>query len=162
MGNQPINLNLEDLIPVQVIEAAQAEEKPVQVVTPADLINTGEKPVWEESVERLMNLLKSGYSLSVGFSGGKDSTCVLIIFLEALRRVVAEGVSNIPTCYVLNSNTKREMPLVDSYAEWSLTQIRVYAAKNNLPVEVHQVKPSLTGSFNYYCIGRGKLPRFPG
>ncbi len=162
MGNQPINLNLDNIIPVQVIDATQAEDKSVQVVTPADLINTDEKPVWEESVERLMNLLKSGYSLSVGFSGGKDSTCVLIIFLEALRRVVAEGVANIPTCYVLNSNTKREMPLVDSYAEWSLTQIRVYAAKNNLPVEVHQVKPSLTGSFNYYCIGRGKLPRFPG
>lgn len=119
-------------------------------------------PPWEESVERLISLLKSGYSLSVGFSGGKDSTCVLIIFLEALRRLVEEGHSDIPKCYVLNSNTKREMPLIDSYAEWSLTQITIYCARHNLNVEVHQVKPSLTGSFNYYCIGRGKLPRFPG
>ncbi|MEZ8733835.1 hypothetical protein [Vibrio sp. 10N.239.312.D08] len=151
-----IKLNLDNLqIPVTNISTSQE----VEIVAVDSLEN---KPVWEESVERLINLLKSGYSLSVGFSGGKDSTCVLIIFLEAMRRVIAEGSTSVPKCYVLNSNTKREMPLIDSYAEWSLTQITIFAAKNNLPVEVHQVKPSLTGSFNYYCIGRGKLPRFPG
>lgn len=151
-----IKLNLDNLqIPVKNISTSEE----VEIVAVDSVEN---KPVWEESVERLINLLKSGYSLSIGFSGGKDSTCVLIIFLEAMRRVIAEGHPNIPKCYVLNSNTKREMPLIDSYAEWSLTQIQIFAAKNNLPVEVHQVKPSLTGSFNYYCIGRGKLPRFPG
>ncbi|EJE4724707.1 hypothetical protein ASL83_003475 [Vibrio parahaemolyticus] len=167
MGNE-LNLNLDKLelqIPAQVIDSDSDIDTSVQVIDPSNHIEPEcqeDTPVWEVSVNRLINLLKSGYSLSVGFSGGKDSSCVLIIFLEALRRLVAEGHPNIPKCYVLNSNTKREMPLIDSYSEWSLTQISIYCARHNLPVEVHQVKPSLTGSFNYYCIGRGKLPRFPG
>lgn len=138
---------------------------PVKTIDPSSVVTVDPKEddsPWEVSIGRIINLLKSGYSLSLGYSSGKDSSCVLIILLEALKRLVAEDYANIPQCYVLNSNTGREMPLIDSYAEWSLTQITVFAAKNRLPLQVHQVKPSLTGSFNYYCIGRGKLPRFAG
>lgn len=117
---------------------------------------------WEEPITKLQTLLLSGHSLSVSWSGGKDSTCVLILFIEAMRRLVAEGHTNLPNCTVINSNTRREMPMMDVYAEEAMVLISVYCARNNLPIEVHRVEPSLSGRFIWTCVGRGKLPRYPG
>lgn len=117
---------------------------------------------WEKPIAHIQSLLLTGNSCSVGFSGGKDSSCVLILFLEAVKRLVEDGHQNIPTSVVLHSNTRRDMPLIASYAEWSLTQIEVYCAIHKLPVQVHQVEPSISGRFTWSCLGRGKLPRWPG
>lgn len=113
-------------------------------------------------ISRLKSIILSGKSASCGFSGGKDSTAVVILMLESLRQLVEEGHDHLPKCYILNSNTRRENPLIDSYAEHTLSMISVFSAKHSLPVSVHQVQPSLTGRFTYYCLGRGKLPRFAG
>ncbi|MEZ8028580.1 hypothetical protein [Enterovibrio norvegicus] len=120
------------------------------------------EPFWEETIENIQSLILNNYSISIGWSGGKDSTCVLILFLEAMRRLVVAGHSNLPKCIVLNSDTRREMPLIASYAEYSITQIEIYCAKNKLPVSVHQVQPSLSSRFMWTTIGRGKMPRFAG
>lgn len=117
---------------------------------------------WEPTINKIQSLLLSNQALSVGFSGGKDSTCVLVVFLEAIKRLVESGHTNLPTCYVLNANTRREMPLIASYAEYVLVQLQIYCASNKLPVEVHQVEPDLTGRFTWYCLARGKLPRYAG
>lgn len=117
---------------------------------------------WETPIKKLQSLLLSGNSLSVSWSAGKDSTCVLILFLEAMRRLVAEGHSNLPRCTIINCDTRREMPLMDVYAEEATTLVTIYCAKHKLPIEVHRVQPPMSGRFVWYCLGRGKLPRFPG
>lgn len=126
------------------------------------MVDISDVRFWEHPIQNIQALLLSGNSLSVSYSGGKDSTCILILFLEAMRRLKSDGHPNIPRCVVLNSNTRREMPLIEQYTELSLTQIQMYCSKHRLPIDVHQVQPSLSGRFSWYCIGRGKLPRYVG
>ncbi|MGR5296880.1 hypothetical protein ACPV5U_19540 [Vibrio mediterranei] len=122
---------------------------------------TGPK-LWDTAIERIKTMVLSGKALSAGASGGKDSTAVTILLLEALRQLVEEGHQNLPTCFVMNSNTRRENPMIAGYCEEYLTKVSIFARKNGLPLEVHQVEPPLTARFSWTCIARGKLPRFPG
>ncbi|MDF9399150.1 hypothetical protein [Vibrio sp. 1180_3] len=87
---------------------------------------------------------------------------MVILMLEALKRLVEAGIPNIPSCYIMNSNTRREMPMIDNYLAGALIDIQVFIAINKLPVEVIQVEPSVSGRWTWTCLGRGKLPRFPG
>jgi 3'-phosphoadenosine 5'-phosphosulfate sulfotransferase (PAPS reductase)/FAD synthetase len=115
----------------------------------------------DNALENIKALLKSGHHLSVGYSAGKDSSCVLILLLEAIRQLLEERV-HVPHCYVMNSNTRMEMPQMDYYVMGQLMQLRNYIAKHNLPVSVEEVEPSLSGRFTWTVIGRGKLPRYVG
>ncbi|MFC5079652.1 hypothetical protein VTH8203_00827 [Vibrio thalassae] len=115
----------------------------------------------ELAISRLKNLLRSKYSISSSYSGGKDSTVCVILMLEAMRQLKQEG-EYVPNCYIMNSNTRRDMPMMNIYLEESLSNIRVFCAKHDLPVEVVQVEPSIAGRWTWTCLGRGKLPRYPG
>jgi len=44
------------------------------------------KNVWEEAVARMEAVYRAGHRVVVSFSGGKDSTCVLHVCLEAAKR----------------------------------------------------------------------------
>ena len=46
----------------------------------------------EAAIQTVVNLIKEGYSCQIGFSGGKDSSTVALLCLEAIRRCKVEGV----------------------------------------------------------------------
>ncbi len=115
----------------------------------------------EDAIKKIQSLLQSGKSLCCSFSGGKDSTCVLILFFEAIRRLVEAGES-VPPCYITNSNTRREMPSMNNYLMGVINNITMHIARHKLPVEFIEVEPSLSGRFAWTCLGRGKLPRYEG
>ncbi|WP_132705874.1 phosphoadenosine phosphosulfate reductase family protein [Pseudomonas aeruginosa] len=115
----------------------------------------------ETCIERIGELIDQGYTCSSATSFGKDSTVVLVLMLEAIRRRVEAGVY-VPPAFVTNANTGTENPAMDTYAEAMITELEMYCARHSLPVTVIKVQPSMTSSFAYATIGRGKLPVFAG
>ena len=115
----------------------------------------------ETCIERIGELIDQGYTCSSATSFGKDSTVVLVLMLEAIRRRVEAGVY-VPPAFVTNANTGTENPAMDTYAEAMITELEMYCARLSLPVTVIKVQPSITSSFCYATIGRGKLPVFAG
>lgn len=113
----------------------------------------------EPVINHLVRLLESGYALSTASSFGKDSSAVLVLFFEALRRAKARGI-DLPRCYISHSNTGIENPAMDSYTGEQLQYVERFIATHELPVEVVLAEPSLSASFFYATVGRGKLPRF--
>lgn len=112
-------------------------------------------------INRLKNLLRSGYSLSCSCSFGKDSTCVLILLLQAIKEMVEDG-EHVPQCFLLTVDTRREMPQMSQYVLGAVANLQVFVARNRLPLEVIEVQPPISGRFTWTTLGRGKLPRYVG
>lgn len=115
----------------------------------------------EAVITRIGQLIDAGHVLQCACSFGKDSSVVLVLMLETIRRRVAAG-HTMPTAYVTHSNTGIENPAMDTYTEAMLAELERYCEANNLPVQIIRVKPSITSSFAYGTLGRGKLPVFAG
>lgn len=115
----------------------------------------------EAVIERIGELIDQGYVLQCACSFGKDSSVVLVLMLEAIRRRVEAG-QVVQTAYVSHSNTGIENPAMDTYTEAMMTELEAYCIRMSLPVKVIKVKPSITSSFAYGTLGRGRLPVFVG
>lgn len=114
----------------------------------------------EEAIAKIEDLLKSGITLSVGVSFGKDSTSVLCLVVEALLRLQKCGITH-ERVYVTTANTKRENAAMDFYAQGMSLELIQFIALNKLNMEFVEVTPSLSGSFIWTVIGRGKFVRYP-
>ncbi|AVX93273.1 hypothetical protein PkP19E3_34640 (plasmid) [Pseudomonas koreensis] len=115
----------------------------------------------EACIARIGELIDQGYTSSSAVSFGKDSSVVLILMLEAIRRRVEAGV-NVPPAFVTHANTGTDNPAIDMYADAMISELEMYCARHNLPITVIKVQPSMTSSFAYATLGRGKLPVFAG
>lgn len=115
----------------------------------------------EACIERIDDLIEQGYTPASAVSFGKDSNVVLVLMLEAIRRRVEAG-KFVPAAFVSHANTGVENPAMDTYADAMITELEMYCARLSLPVTVVKVTPSMTASFAYATIGRGKLPVFAG
>lgn len=113
----------------------------------------------EPVILHIVDLLQKGYSICTASSFGKDSSAVLVLFFEALKRAKAQGI-DLPRCYISHSNTGIENPAMDSYTGEMLGYVDRFIEQQDLPVEVVLAEPSLSASFMYATVGRGKLPRF--
>lgn len=100
----------------------------------------------------ILNLLSQGKHLLCATSYGKDSSTMLNIFLQALRRYKAEfGMP--PRCLVVNSNTLVENPLMDAYARGESAKVDLYCRLHDLPVSVDIVEPNLSNNYLVNIIG---------
>lgn len=137
----------------------------VQTFSAAHIVNTSRfgniRALAEEKIERIGEMLEQGFVLQCATSFGKDSSCVLVLMLEAIKRKVLAG-ETLQTSYVTTSNTQIENPAMDTYTEAMQAELERYCQLYSLPVEVIRVKPSITSSFAYGTIGRGRLPVFVG
>ncbi len=115
----------------------------------------------EIAIGKITDLLKSGVTLTVGVSFGKDSTSVLCLVLEAVIRLKNLGITH-QRIHITNSNTKRENAALDYYAQGMSLELTQFIVLNKLNVQFHEVFPSLSGSFIWTVIGRGKFVRYPG
>jgi DNA sulfur modification protein DndC len=89
----------------------------------------------------------------VGYSGGKDSTAVLSIVWLALRSIPPDRRKK--TVHVISTDTLVENPVIASWANNSLMQMRVAAAEQQLPIEAHRLTPEVHDSFWVMLIGKG-------
>jgi len=91
----------------------------------------------------------------ISFSGGKDSTALLILFFEALLELPEEyrKMKN----YLLFADTEMELPYYTIYAKKTLEKIKKFAEENSINIEIDTVTPELKNKFFNLIIGKGQL-----
>ncbi|VEP18689.1 Sulfurtransferase DndC [Hyella patelloides LEGE 07179] len=109
-------------------------------------------------IEKLTQEIQELYCLDdvpwvVGYSGGKDSTAVLQLIWKALKSLPEEKRTK--KIYVITTDTLVENPIVSSWVNNSLEQMRLSAEKQNLPIEPHLLIPELKYMFWTNLIGKG-------
>ena len=101
----------------------------------------------------------------IGYSGGKDSTLLLSLVYEAMKRLKASGSILSKKVYVITSDTMVENPVVKRYMHKSSDSINNAADKehDNLPIEAHIIYPEPEQTFWSRIIGLGyPTPEPPG
>lgn len=90
----------------------------------------------------------------MGFSGGKDSSAVLKLLYEALRRI--------PTCktkvYVAYCDTGVEIPVVREHVRSTFAKLRLESKADGIPITIRIAEPSIEDRYFVKVIGRGYPP----
>lgn len=89
----------------------------------------------------------------IGYSGGKDSTTVLLLIWKALEKLPLEERQK--TVFVIASDTKVETPVIVDYIDRTLDGINEKAKAAGMPFYAEKVMPTLNDSFWINLIGRG-------
>ncbi|MCC1496892.1 phosphoadenosine phosphosulfate reductase family protein [Alcanivorax sp. 1008] len=100
----------------------------------------------EHAIESIADLFRSGYTPICASSFGKDSSVMTALALEALRRVVSEGIAVQPM-WVATMDTMVENPLVHNYAITSIREVAKFAEEQNLPVKTYVGTPATTNMY---------------
>jgi len=89
----------------------------------------------------------------IGFSGGKDSTMLLQVVWNALKKVEPALLTR--KIYVVCNDTLVENPRIVRFINITLDKIRKEANLNSFPIIVEQTTPKLEDSFWVRLIGLG-------
>ncbi|MDP2398356.1 MAG: DNA phosphorothioation system sulfurtransferase DndC [Burkholderiales bacterium] len=89
----------------------------------------------------------------IGYSGGKDSTATLQLVWMAISKLPSEK-RNKPI-YVISTDTLVENPVVSIWVRNSLAAMRLAAAREEMPIDPHQLTPALRDRFWVNLIGKG-------
>ena len=89
----------------------------------------------------------------IGYSGGKDSTCVLQLVWDAIITLPIEKRKKI--IYVVSSDTLVETPSVVNRIDQTLELITKAATDNEMPFVVQKVTPKVSETFWVNLIGKG-------
>jgi DNA sulfur modification protein DndC len=89
----------------------------------------------------------------IGFSGGKDSTMLLQIVWNALKRIEPSLLTR--QIYVVCNDTLVENPRIVKFINKTLKKIQKEANLNDFPIIVHQTMPNLENTFWVKLIGLG-------
>ena len=99
--------------------------------------------------------LKDEKEWYLGFSGGKDSTLVLLLCFIALNRINDKCHKPIQVVYC---DTNVEIPIIDKHVHVTLANISLSAKKCNIPLYTNILKPEIDKRFFSKLIGRGYPP----
>ncbi|ACK78634.1 conserved domain protein [Acidithiobacillus ferrooxidans ATCC 23270] len=100
--------------------------------------------------------------VSVAWSGGKDSSVVLNLTMQAAKAVLESGQTIAAPILVTHGDTGIENPEIRAYASTEIGRLRRYAERHRIPLAVHVATPNLTESWPLRVIGGRALPSFPG
>ena len=89
----------------------------------------------------------------LGFSGGKDSTCMIQIVWSALERLPTPKLTK--KIYIISSDTLVESPKIVETVTDSLERMETAAKRSLLPIETNLVRPVLSDTFWVCMIGKG-------
>ena len=89
----------------------------------------------------------------LGFSGGKDSTCMIQIVWSALEQLPKSKLNK--KIYIISSDTLVESPKIVETVTESLEKMELFAKKSSLPIETNLVRPVLENTFWVCMIGKG-------
>ena len=89
----------------------------------------------------------------LGFSGGKDSTCMVQIVWNALRTLPKKDRTK--RIHVISSDTLVESPQIVDRITQSLDRIERAAAKAGLPVSTNLLRPPVSNTFWVRILGFG-------
>ena len=89
----------------------------------------------------------------IGFSGGKDSTCVVQMVYYMLKGLPPKKRTK--EVHILSSDTLVENPIVRERIKEVCAKIEKHAKKDGLPINVNILRPELNDTFWVNLIGRG-------
>lgn len=89
----------------------------------------------------------------IGFSGGKDSTLLLQVVWQALKKIPVELLNR--DIHVVCNDTLVENPRIVKFIEQTLKDVQHAAAAQGLPIYVNRTTPRLEDTFWVNLIGRG-------
>lgn len=133
-----------------------APEANAPVVNPQDL-STDEKV--ERAVGAVTRLIEDGHPLAVAYSGGKDSSVMAALVLEAARRAKERGLV-LPPILFTHARTGIDNPAMDMVAQIEIKRIEAYGRAQGLPVRVDIAAPALNDSWAVRIISGRALPTF--
>jgi len=89
----------------------------------------------------------------IGFSGGKDSTCMTQLIWNALSELPSEKLHK--KIYIISSDTLVESPTVIDQITTSLDTMEKAAQESHLPISTNLVRPKIEDSFWVCLLGKG-------
>ena len=89
----------------------------------------------------------------LGFSGGKDSTCMVQIIWNALSSLPPEKATK--KIFVISSDTLVESPKIVEQITTTLGMMEAAARQGSLPISTNLVKPKIEDSFWVCLLGKG-------
>ena len=89
----------------------------------------------------------------LGFSGGKDSTCMVQLVWNALAALPPKRLGK--KLYVISSDTRVESPVVVRQIAGVLGMMERAAAESHLPVSTEMVRPPVEDTFWVCLLGKG-------
>ncbi len=114
-----------------------------------------------EDIEKLTQEIQDLYCLDeipwvLGYSGGKDSTCILQLVWNAIAALPPEKRTK--KIDVITTDTLVENPIVAAWVRNSHKQIIKAAEEQNMPIKPHLLHPEYTETFWVGLIGKGYPP----
>ena len=89
----------------------------------------------------------------IGFSGGKDSTCLVQLVWKALSELPPEKLQK--EIYVISSDTLVEAPQIAERITNSLENMEKFAKKAHLPIGTNLLRPPISDTFWVRLLGLG-------
>lgn len=89
----------------------------------------------------------------LGFSGGKDSTCMVQLVWNALHSLPKEKLQK--RIYVISSDTLVESPQIVNRITETLDRIETSAMKTHIPISTNILRPKLSDTFWVRILGLG-------
>jgi len=97
-------------------------------------------------------LFHRDHVVTLGFSGGKDSSVLLDLVFRAYLQE-----AGLPKLNILYANTGLEAPTMARYMTGQISSIRAFIAQHNLPIQFHEVRPVPEYSMWGRVIGHGYM-----
>ncbi len=89
----------------------------------------------------------------LGFSGGKDSTCMVQLVWQALAKLPSEKLHK--SVYVISSDTLVESPQIVDRITASLDRMEKVSKQSNVPLSTNLLRPPVTDTFWVRILGLG-------
>ena len=89
----------------------------------------------------------------LGFSGGKDSTCMAQLVWNAVSQI--DEQERTKKIFIIGCDTLVESPKIVERLKKTLSEMQIQAQNQNLPIQTEVVKPDLVDTFWVLLLGRG-------
>lgn len=125
---------------------------------------TGKFQAFEDIIKEIMVVYKHDERpWLIGYSGGKDSTLLVSLVYEAMKRLKDAGAELSKRVYIITSDTMVENPIVRNYMHSSSDSINKAADNDRLNIQADVIYPEADQTFWSRVIGLGyPTPEPPG
>jgi DNA sulfur modification protein DndC len=89
----------------------------------------------------------------IGWSGGKDSSCILQLIWNAIAALPVEKRTK--TIHVITNDTLVENPIVTAWVSKCIKQMEIAAQKQQMPIQPHITFPEVKDRFWVCLMGKG-------
>ena len=89
----------------------------------------------------------------IGWSGGKDSSCILQLIWNAIAALPVEQRTK--TIHVITNDTLVENPIVTAWVNKCIEQMKIAAGQQQMPIQAHVTAPEVKDRFWVCLMGKG-------